>query len=330
MFRLFSEACVSAMVGLWLARRHSHFRKASRFSMVKSRYSTRWLIRLNVRPKPPLRLKSLTNSFISVKRLNATFGSSIRHSRCWRTGFSFRISLRRSGFLPSRPEKADRCVRGGFVPVRTWNSLRRYSRWLAARVLPKNRLSQSYFVPAVLQRLRIPIKRRILQLPNLSDERRTSIASRGSTALAGSLAANSMFGESRFANHVWFITWGGADTHVLLDLTALSIDLFGSWLRPKKMQRARDKNNHYSVKNEKFPLSVASGDALTWRLEAAIRDEKGLVSDVERDAAATCHGISSGWHRIVNRYPHIAPRASAHMKKTTKSQYANARSLANG
>ena len=146
-------------------------------------------------------------------------------------------------------------------------------------------------------------------------------------ALGGLLAANSSFGESRFANRIGFSTESGASNFALYGFPAIKIKFFSRWTRREKNATHARQNNQYGPKIEKIPPSVVICEALTRQLEAAIRDEKGLVSDVERDAAAACHGIPSSWHGIVNRYPYIA---SAHAKAMTKSQHADARSLANG
>ena len=323
----FSQVWLSAMVGLWLARRRSHFRKASRFSMVKSRSSTPWLTKLSLKPRLRPRPGSWINLSISVGRRKTTYTSSIRRSGCWRTGFNFPISPRQSVYLRSRLGRASRCVRGGFVPVRTWSSLRRYSRRRAARVLPKSRLSRSYFKPTGLRRLQIRIRLRTSPLLNLSAERRTSIALRGSTALVGSLAADSMSGESRSADRVRFITDCGAPKLAFYRLSAIKIKFFSIWTRPEKNATRTRQNDQYGPKIEEIPPHAAKCGALTRQLEAAIRGEKGLVSDAERDAAAACHGVPSSRHGKVNQYPHIA---SAHAKRTIESKYANARSLANG
>jgi len=108
------------------------------------------------------------------------------------------------------------------------------------------------------------------------------------------------------------------------------VDLFGLLTVGEKNCTCARYDFYDVAEIRKSPLICVNRASLTWYLDQAIRDEKGLVSDVERDAAAACHGVSSSWQGIVNRHPHIASRASAHANRTTITQSVGARSFANG
>ena len=80
------------------------------------------------------------------------------------------------------------------------------------------------------------------------------------------------------------------------------------------------------TKTQEFPFIHVFLRALTRPIALATTIKKGLVSDVERDAAAACRDIPSSWHGIVNRHLHIV---SAYAKNTTTTKFVNTRASSN-